>query len=98
MSSDQLVTIEIFGQPFTFKADTDVSKARKVADYFAEEVAKMEAGLAGNGAAIDKRVILILAALNITQELFQYKKDHKDLLSKLVERSDDLIKQLDTRL
>lgn len=98
MSSDQLVTIEIFGQPFTFKADTDVSNAKEVADYFAGEVAKMEAGLAGNGAAVDRRVILILAALNITQELFQSKKESKDLFSKLIRRSDGLIKQLNAKL
>lgn len=96
---DQLVTIEIFGQPFTFKADTDASKAKEVADYFAEEVTKMETGLAGTGGApVDKRLILILTALNITQELFQYKKEHDALISKLVERSNDLIKQLDMRL
>ena len=96
---DQLVTIEIFGQPFTFKADAHASRAKEVADYFAEEVAKMEASLAENGAAsVDKRVILILTALNITQELFQYKKEHQDLLSKLIERSNGLIKQLDMKL
>lgn len=96
---DQLVTIEIFGQPFTFKADTDASKAKEVADYFAEEVTRMEAGLAGTGGVpVDKRLILILTALNITQELFHYKKDHDALISKLVERSNDLIKQLDMKL
>lgn len=96
---DQLVTIEIFGQPFTFKADTEASKAKEIADYFAEEVAKMEADLAGNGAAaVDKRVILILTALNITQELFQFKKEQKDLLSVLLERSNELIKQLNMKL
>jgi len=95
---DQLVTIEIFGQPFTFKADTEASKAKEVADYFAGEVARMEADLAGNGATVDKRVILILTALNITQELFQYKKEQKDLLSILLERSNELIKQLNMKL
>ncbi len=95
---DQLVTIEIFGQPFTFKADTDASRAKEVADYFAEEVSKMEADLAGNGSAVDKRVILILTALNITQELFQHKKEYQDLVSNLIERSDSLIKQLDLKI
>ncbi len=95
---DQLVTIEIFGQPFTFKADTDASRAKEVADYFAEEVSKMEADLAGNGSTVDKRVILILTALNITQELFQRKKEYQDLVSNLIERSESLIKQLDMKI
>lgn len=95
---EQLVTIEIFGQPFTFKADTDASRAKEVADYFAEEVSKMEANLAGNGAAVDKRVILILTALNITQELFQHKKEYEDLLTSIIERSNSLIKQLDMKI
>jgi cell division protein ZapA (FtsZ GTPase activity inhibitor) len=94
---DQLVTIEIFGQPFTFKADTETSKAKEIADYFAAEVAKMEADLAENGPAVDKRVILILTALNITQELFQFKREQKDFLSILLDRSNELIKQLNMK-
>lgn len=95
---DQLVTIEIFGQPFTFKADGHVSKARAVAEYFEKEVSKVETQLGGKGGAVDKRAILILAALNITHELLQYKKESQELMGELIERSDGLLHQLDTKL
>jgi cell division protein ZapA (FtsZ GTPase activity inhibitor) len=95
---DQLVTIEIFGQPFTFKADSNVSKAREVAEYLSKEVSKVEAQLAGKGGTVDKRAILILTALNITYELFEYKKEHQALMGELIERSEGLLQQLDTKL
>jgi cell division protein ZapA (FtsZ GTPase activity inhibitor) len=95
---DQLVTIEIFGQPFTFKSDGHVSKAKEVAEYLSKAVCKVETQLAGKGGTVDKRAILILAALNITYELFEYKREHQALMGKLIERSEGLLQQLDTKL
>lgn len=87
---DQLVTIEIFGYPFTFKADSDVDKAREVAAYLQETVGKLEAQHAGKGTKIDKRAILILTALNITSEYFSYREENEALLDAIKARCDHL--------
>ena len=39
---EQTVTIELFGQPHTFKTDTDVTKAREVADLLVKEVERVK--------------------------------------------------------
>jgi cell division protein ZapA (FtsZ GTPase activity inhibitor) len=91
---DQLVTIEIFGYPFTFKADSDVDKAREVAAYLQEAVGKLEAQHTNKGTKIDKRAILILTALNITSEYFSYREENEALLSSLKARCDHLFEKV----
>jgi cell division protein ZapA (FtsZ GTPase activity inhibitor) len=93
---DQLVTIEIFGYPFTFKADSDVDKAREVAAYLEEAVGRLEAQHATKGTKIDKRAILILTALNITSEYFSYREKNEAFLDNLQERCDHLFDKVAT--
>jgi cell division protein ZapA (FtsZ GTPase activity inhibitor) len=91
---DQLVTIEIFGYPFTFKADSDVDKAREVAAYLQEAVGKLEAQHTTRGTKIDKRAILILTALNITSEYFSYREENEALMNTLKARCDHLFEKV----
>ena len=39
---EQIVTVQLFGLPYTFKAESEGAKAREVADYLVSEVAKVE--------------------------------------------------------
>jgi hypothetical protein len=39
---EHFVTIELFGQPYTFKSDAEASKAKEVADLLLQEVAKIQ--------------------------------------------------------
>ena len=93
---EQLVTIEIFGNPFTFKADKNVAKAETVADYLAEEVARVERQLSDESMTISKRAILILAALNIANEYFEIKENHADLLENVEKKTSGLLDALNT--
>jgi cell division protein ZapA (FtsZ GTPase activity inhibitor) len=93
---DQLVTIEIFGYPFTFKADSDVDKAREVAAYIEEAVGKLEAQHATRGTKVDKRAILILTALNITSEYFSYREENEAFLDALQDRCEHLFNKVTT--
>ena len=38
---EQHVTIELFGQPYTFKTQSELSQAREVADFLVREVTKV---------------------------------------------------------
>jgi cell division protein ZapA (FtsZ GTPase activity inhibitor) len=44
---EQLVTIELFGKPYTFKAKSEVKKAKEVADLLAKEVSRVESQKSG---------------------------------------------------
>lgn len=91
------MTIEVLGQPFTFKSDSDASESRAVADYVADTVKRVKSQSAKNTPTPDKRAILILTALNITSEYFELKKKHQQLLHDIDTRSVNLLNALEAR-
>ncbi|MEN8245409.1 MAG: cell division protein ZapA [Thermodesulfobacteriota bacterium] len=93
---DQHITIEIFGHPFTFKADKNISKAKEVATYLEEEVGKVERQLSAESVSINKRAILILAALNIANEYFELKDNQAVLLEMMEQKTTGLLDSLNT--
>lgn len=94
---DQVVTIDILGQPFTFKTDADIEEAREVAEYVAKSVEQAERQCAQKTLVPEKRTILILTALNITNEYFNLKKKHKELLKDIDQRSNHLLNTLESQ-
>lgn len=71
---EHLVTIELFGQPYTFKSDADVAKANEAAELLLNEVRKVQAQQSGSSTYMPKLTILILAALNIANSIMQLKR------------------------
>jgi cell division protein ZapA len=94
---DQLLTIDVLGQPFSFHTDSDMSEARAIADYLAESVSQVKEQCGNRVPTPDKRAILILAALNITSEYFNLKKAHRELLKEIGQRSEHLLDTLDAQ-
>ena len=95
---DQQLTIEILGQPFTFHTDADVSDARTVADYVVKSVDQAKSQCVNKTPTPDKRAILILTALNITNEYFDLKRKYQQLLQDIDQRSAHLLNTLETQL
>lgn len=96
MTLEQLVTIELFGQPYTFKTESDVTDATKVADYLVKEVTKIETQHASKSSSVTKLATLMLAALNIANENMELKNKHSNLLKDIFKRSENLIQTLDS--
>jgi len=94
---DQLLTIDVLGQPFTFKTDTDASQAKVVADYLVKAVEKVKSQCAPKAPIPDKRAILVLTALNIASEYFDLKKKHQEFLDVIDKRATKLLNVLETR-
>jgi len=92
---EQIVTIELFGQPHSFKADSDVTRAREVADLLVKEVARVESQQIDPSLNISRQKILILAALNIANEIMELKSNHSKLLHDVAQRTTKLIDTLD---
>ena len=63
---EQLITIDIFGQRYTFRADESLIDPQRVADFLMEEVRKIETGQAEHIAETNRFVMLLQAALNIS--------------------------------
>jgi len=95
---DQVLTIEILGQPFTFKTDVDIAQAKTVADYVVKSVDQAKRQCASKTIAPDKRAILILTALNIAKAYLDLKKQHDNLLYDINQRSGNLLHALESRL
>jgi cell division protein ZapA (FtsZ GTPase activity inhibitor) len=94
-ASDQIVTIELFGQPYTFKAESEVKEAKEVAEILVKEVDKIQNQQTDPSSTMSNLTILILAALNIANENMELKRNRSRLLDEISERSTGLIRRLD---
>ena len=93
---DQLINIEILGQSFSFKTDSDVAAAKAVADFVTETVDQIKSQCAQKSPTPDKRAILILTALHIASEYFDLKNKHQELLHYINQRSENLLHALES--
>ena len=71
---EQLITIDVFGQRYTFKADDGLIDPQSVADFLMEEVRKVETGQAEQIAETNRFVLLLQAALNICSNHLKLKQ------------------------
>ena len=92
---EETVTIELFGQPHTFKANLEVGKVKEVADLLVKEVAHVENQQSGQSSNISKLAILMLAALNIANEHMELKRNYSKFLQDVTNRTSKLIHTLD---
>ena len=92
---DEFVTIELFGQTHTFKANSEVTKAKEVADLLVKEVSRIEDQQSNQSSNMSKLTILMLAALNIANDHMELKRNHSKLLHDVTDRTANLIHTLD---
>ena len=92
---EQLVTIELFGKPYSFKAKSEVKKAKEVADFLAEEVSRVESQQSGESSRASDLTTLMLAALNIAHQNLELENNYSKLRQDIAERSAKLIRKID---
>ena len=95
---EQLITIELFGQPYKFKSASDTGNAQEVADVLVKEVSRIQDQQSKETPGITQIAILILAALNIANENIELKKSYSTLLETVSRRSETLKRLLDAEL
>ncbi len=95
---EQLVTIDLFGQSYTFKTDSEIFKAEEVADFLVKEVKKVESQHSVKTLDVTKFTILILAALNIANENFEIKRNDSEFLNNISQRLNRIICTLDENI
>ena len=92
---EQLVTIELFGKPYSFKAKSEVKKAKEVADFLAEEVSRVESQQSGESSTASDLTTLMLAALNIAHQNLELENNYSKLRQDIADRSARLIRKID---
>ena len=92
---EQLVTIELFGKPYSFKAKSEVKKAKEVADFLAKEVSRVESQQSGQSSTASDLTTLMLAALNIAHQNLELESNYSKLRQDIAERSAKLIRKID---
>ncbi len=95
---EQLITIELFGQPYKFKSAPETDNAQEVAEVLVKEVGRIQDQQSKEAPGITQIAILILAALNIANENMELKKNYSTLQETVSKRSDTLKRLLDAEL
>ena len=91
---ERVISIELFGQAYTFRASGEVSQIQEVADYVAGQVEKVQAA----AEAPSKLDTLILAALNIANDYFEIRRSRQELVKDIDRRCKNLIEHIDTNV
>ncbi|MDP2646791.1 MAG: cell division protein ZapA [Desulfobacterales bacterium] len=92
---ERLITIELFGQSFTFKTEADNSRAKEVADSLVQAVIKVASQQSEGASEIKKLTTMILASLNIANENIELKTEQDEFMRTISGISAVLIKNLD---
>ena len=92
---EELVTKELFGKPYTFKANSEVKKAKEVADVLAKEVSRVKSQKPSESSTASDLTTLMLAALNIAHQNMELENNHSKFMQDITERSAELIRKID---
>lgn len=95
---ENIITIELFGEKYSFKAESGVANASEIAGLLTKEVASIEEQISANAVNMNKISIVALAALNIISQYTEMKQAHADFMDKLSKRSALLTEKIDVTL
>src|SRR6185503_3657173 len=84
------VRVMIGGEEYTVRSDLPPEYTREVAAYVDQALKKV----LSQGPLVETHKAAILAALDITNELFQAKKGEREVAARLAAVADDLVKML----
>ncbi len=80
--------VEIFGGSYTIKSDADTSYTMELANFVDGKIKEVAEG----APAVSSHKITVLASMNIANELFQARKEHKDRNLQANEKIERLIR------
>lgn len=83
--------LTILNQKFTIKSDNDEKQVKKVADY----VNKKMYEIVSANKAISTANVAILAALNIADDYYHFKKQKKEMTSTWIEKLQSLLRRIE---
>lgn len=91
---DRLITIELLGQEYQFKVDSQLEDAQKIADYLENKVKDVQARVKN----MPDHKIIMLAALDIASDCYRLKREFQDYRGLMAERSKKLARAIGTQI
>jgi len=91
---ERLIEVNIFGHDYTVKTDADTEYIQEIARYVDEKMGE----IVKNTKTVSTLNTAILAALNIADDLFKEKEKREELLTEVENRSEEIVKTIDTQL
>jgi cell division protein ZapA len=89
---DTKIQVEIYGQSYSIRAGADPDYIRNIARYVDLKMREIASGTP----TVDSMKIAVLAALNITDEFFQLKRQKQDADKEVEKRTEKLNHILDS--
>jgi cell division protein ZapA (FtsZ GTPase activity inhibitor) len=84
---EEIVSIELMGEIFRFKADDDNLQTKEISDFLAQEVQKVESQFPTHALKTNKLAIMVLASLNISKQYLELADHHSVLLRSVADRT-----------
>ena len=95
--TEQLITIELFGEKFNFKAAEGHLKAEEIAEYLKRELENVESQLPPQTAKSNKLAMLVLVALNISKQYIELMHNHLKFVNSVSARTERLGAMIKTK-
>ena len=94
-NSENFVKVTIYGQEYTIKAPADATYIKNIAEYVDGKMREVQDELATPQVPAK---VAILAAMNITDELFTYKKEKKKFVDKVEAKTIAITEFIENRI
>lgn len=98
MSGDGIITIDLFGTKFKFKPDSDVQQPELIIDEINHYVHNAEKHIPFTASDKNKLAILLLACMNMSNDLREIKLQHTLFEKHMMKRTTSLIEKLEHHL
>ncbi|MBC8323791.1 MAG: cell division protein ZapA [Candidatus Marinimicrobia bacterium] len=94
-NNDSLARVSIFGHEYTVKAPADSTYIKNIAEYVDTKMREVQEGMP-DGQSTER--IAILAAMNISDELFTNNKNNENFSSEVENKVQSLIEIIDENI
>lgn len=92
---DDILTIELFGEKFSFKPSAEVEDSQEIAEHLTRYVKNAEEQFETTAAGKNKMAILLLAAMNMSKDFHELKLEYSRLEEAVIQKTASLIQKID---
>ena len=92
---DEIVTIELFGEKFRFRPETETCDSEKIVESVKHYVETATEQFQYNSSERNKFAILLLAVMNISQDFHELKREYGRLEGYVSKRTSSLLKKIE---
>ena len=92
---EKIITIDLLGEEFKFRAADDDVAPEVIADFLMKELKAVESGLPAHVKKTNKLALIVLAALNIARQNIELKKGQQQFAASVAGRANRIEQLID---